>query len=65
VVPYFDETPFRPDYLLREMIQLLHPKATLAPLRYYRHIDIEHANAMTAKTASIDNRPPFVCVVQL
>jgi ABC-type Fe3+-hydroxamate transport system, periplasmic component len=46
VVPYFDETPFRPDYLLREMIQLLHPKATLAPLRYYRHIDIEHANAM-------------------
>ncbi len=43
VVPYFEETPFRPDYLLREMIQLLHPDIRLSPLRYYRHIDAEMA----------------------
>lgn len=36
--PYFEETPFRPDYLLREMIILLHPEARLGQLRYYRHL---------------------------
>ena len=39
VKPYFEETPFRPDYLLREMIQLLHPDAKVSPLRYYRRLD--------------------------
>ena len=34
--PYFDEVPFRPDYLLREMILLLHPEIKgLGSLRYY------------------------------
>lgn len=34
--PYFDEVPFRPDYLLREMILLLHPGIKgLGNLRYY------------------------------
>lgn len=36
VVPYFEETPFRPDYLLREMIILLHPQVDIGPLRYYK-----------------------------
>lgn len=36
-VPYFDEVAFRPDFLLREMIQLLHPHVSLGGLRYYRH----------------------------
>ncbi len=35
---YFEETPFRPDYLLREIIQLLHPGVSLGGLRYYRHL---------------------------
>ncbi|MBM6993860.1 MAG: ABC transporter substrate-binding protein [Prevotella sp.] len=38
-VPYFEEVPFRPDYLLREMIQLLHPKTVLGGLRYYRPLN--------------------------
>lgn len=33
-VPYFEEIPFRPDYLLREMILLLHPEVK-GTLRYY------------------------------
>ena len=33
---YFEETCFRPDYLLREFIQLLHPEAKLGGLRYYK-----------------------------
>lgn len=33
--PYFEETPFRPDYLLREFITLLHPDAKLGEMRYY------------------------------
>jgi len=38
-VPYFDEIPFRPDYLLREFIILLHPDIThLGKLRYYQKI---------------------------
>lgn len=37
-VPYFEEVSWRPDYLLREFIQLLHPKAALGGLRYYRHL---------------------------
>lgn len=52
VVPYFDETPFRPDYLLCEMILLLHPHVTLAPLRYYQHIDIERDNAALSENRS-------------
>lgn len=34
-VPYFEEVSWRPDYLLREMIQLLHPGVRLGGLRYY------------------------------
>lgn len=37
-VPYFEEVSWRPDYLLREMIQLLHPKAELGGLRYYKRL---------------------------
>jgi iron complex transport system substrate-binding protein len=38
--PYFDETPFRPDYLLREMILLTHPEINeLGKLRYYVRIN--------------------------
>lgn len=35
-VPYFEEVSWRPDYLLREMIQLLHPGVSLGGLRYYK-----------------------------
>lgn len=38
VSPYFEETPFRPDYLLREMIILLHPQVNIGELRYYKHL---------------------------
>lgn len=34
-IPYFEETPFRPDYLLRDFIILLHPDANLGKLRYF------------------------------
>lgn len=33
-VPYFDEVPFRPDYLLRELIAMLHPELGWQ-LKYY------------------------------
>jgi iron complex transport system substrate-binding protein len=33
-IPYFDEVPFRPDFLLRELIILLHPEVK-GKLRYY------------------------------
>ncbi|MCR4774196.1 MAG: ABC transporter substrate-binding protein [Prevotella sp.] len=33
-IPYFDEVPFRPDFLLRELIILLHPEVK-GNLRYY------------------------------
>jgi len=37
--PYFDEISFRPDYLLNELIVLLHPDVdTGEPLRYYKKI---------------------------
>ena len=36
VVPYFEEVSWRPDWQLREFIQLLHPQAKLGGLRYYR-----------------------------
>ena len=39
VTPYFEETPFRPDYLLREMIILLHPENNFGALRYYKRLD--------------------------
>lgn len=35
-VPYFEETSFHPEYLLREMTILAHPEAKLGKLRYYR-----------------------------
>ena len=38
ITPYFEEVGFRPDFLLREMIQLLHPGVNLGGLRYYRRL---------------------------
>lgn len=35
--PFFEETPFHPDYLLREYIQLLHPQLRLG-LRYFKKL---------------------------
>lgn len=40
-VPYFEEVSWRPDYLLREMIQLLHPGTDLGGLRYYKKLVTE------------------------
>ena len=34
-VPYFEEVSFRPDYLLRDYITLLHPELGLGQPRYY------------------------------
>ena len=37
---FYEETPFRPDYLLSDFIRILHPEATnLPPLRYYKKLD--------------------------
>ena len=38
VKPYFEEVSWRPDFLLREMIILLHPQAKLGKLRYYQKL---------------------------
>lgn len=38
VTPYFEEVSWRPDYLLRDMIILLHPDAKLGKLRYYQKL---------------------------
>ncbi len=38
VKPYFEESSWRPDYVLREMIILLHPGAKLGRLRYYQKL---------------------------
>lgn len=35
-VPFYEETPFRPDYLLEDLIQILHPEiGNLGGLRYF------------------------------
>ena len=35
-VPFYEETPFRPDYLLADFIQMLHPEiGDLGGLRYF------------------------------
>ena len=35
-VPFYEETPFRPDYLLSDLIQILHPEiGDLGGLRYF------------------------------
>ena len=36
VVPYFEQTSFHPEYLLREFMQLTHPEMDLGGLRYYK-----------------------------
>lgn len=39
-VPYYEETPFRPDYLLADFIRILHPElADMGDLRYFCKID--------------------------
>lgn len=40
-VPYFEEVSWRPDFLLRELIQLLHPGVDLGGLRYYKKLEAE------------------------
>lgn len=37
-VPYFEEVSFRPDYLLRDYIILLHPELGIGATRYYRRV---------------------------
>jgi iron complex transport system substrate-binding protein len=37
--PYFEEVSFRPDFLLREMIQILHPHENLGVLKYYHKLN--------------------------
>lgn len=39
VVPYFETVAFRPDFLLREFIQLLHPEANLGGLKFYTKLE--------------------------
>lgn len=40
LTPFYEETPFRPDYLLSDFIRILHPEMTnLPPLRYYQKLD--------------------------
>ena len=37
--PFYEETPFRPDWLLNDFIRILHPELdNLAPLRYYKKL---------------------------
>ena len=37
--PFYEETPFRPDWLLNDFIRSLHPELdNLAPLRYYKKL---------------------------
>lgn len=36
---YFEEIPFRPDYLLCDYIQIAHPGARIGGLRYYKRIE--------------------------
>lgn len=38
-IPYFEEVSFRPDFLLRELIQLLHPGVSLGGLKYYKRLE--------------------------
>lgn len=38
--PFYEETPFRPDYLLQDFMIMLHPKVScFGKLRYYERID--------------------------
>lgn len=39
-VPYFEEISFRPDYLLRDYIILLHPDLRLGKPRYFRKVQL-------------------------
>ena len=37
--PFYEESPFRPDWLLNDFIRILHPELQgLAPLRYYKKL---------------------------
>ncbi len=37
---FYEESPFRPDWLLTDLLQILHPDITnLPPLRYYQKLD--------------------------
>lgn len=47
VVPYFEQTSFHPEYLLREFIQLSHPGLNLGGLRYYKKMT--HEEFLTVK----------------
>ena len=36
---FYEESPFRPDWLLGDFIRILHPGALSGPLRYYKKLD--------------------------
>lgn len=36
---FYEETPFRPDLLLRDFMQIFHPGTTADSLRYYHHVE--------------------------
>ena len=39
-IPFYEEAPFRPDYLLRDFIQILHPElGDLGGLRYFSELE--------------------------
>lgn len=38
VKPYFEEMSFRPDYVLKDLIQIIHPELKTGKLRYYDRI---------------------------
>lgn len=38
-VAYYEEVPFRPDYLLKDLIQITHPEIRLGGLKYYKKLD--------------------------
>lgn len=39
VTPFYEETPFRPDFLLSDFIQIVHPEVSgLQPVRYYKEL---------------------------
>ena len=38
-LPYFDEEPFRPDFMLRDLVMILHPELGISqPPRYFSPI---------------------------
>ena len=38
VVPFFEESGFHPEYVLRDMIIILHPELKIGTLKYYHRL---------------------------